>query len=375
MGELVIGVPARNEGDNIGDLVDRLEYGAELLGLGERVTLVLAYQPGDDDTRERWDRRAFRVDQHVLEGKPGEIGKGRNVKALIAFARASHADRLLLIDADLRGYEPGNVVRIVEAARELDHSLVLPLWRRAPGQENTTKYLASPLLRAAFDACVRQPIAGQMLLDQQLLAALDLAGLPDDFGIDLAITIAALSLGHNVGQVVVASPAHASRGPDNSERVMLDVTRVALALLGTCGPVTRRDVRWPERYSELLSEPPAIPGSSADFLAVLARHARTEDELGGWLELLNAPDDVMRDLWCERLAEALRRSRRGEDPGQLADGLVAPFLLHAEHRRRHGPTNGAGDRRVRRATRRTRRCTRQNTMARWSRMTKRADET
>ena len=93
------------------------------------------------------------------------------------------------------------------------------------GQENTTKYLASPLLRAAFDACVRQPIAGQMLLDQQLLAALDLAGLPDDFGIDLAITIAALSLGHNVGQVVVASPTHTSRGPDNSERVMLDVAR------------------------------------------------------------------------------------------------------------------------------------------------------
>ena len=180
-----------------------------------------------------------------------------------------------------------------------------------------------------------------MLLDQALLGALDLAGLPDDFGIDLAITIAALALGHNVGQVVVASPAHASRGPDNSERVMLDVARVALALLGTCRPVTRRDVRWPEQYSELLSEPPATPGSSADFLGVLARRARTEDELGGWLELLNAPDDVMRDLWCERLAEALRRSHHGGDPGQLADGLVAPFLIHAEHRRRHGPTDGA----------------------------------
>src|SRR5262249_28101456 len=147
------------------------------------------------------------------EDAPGATGKGRNVKALIRYARDVDADELLLVDADLRGHRPEAVVRFVAAARDDGADLVLPLWRRPADQENTTKYLASPLVRAAFDARVRQPIAGQMLLGRALLATLDVDALPDDFGVDFAITVAALATGHTVAQVVVPSPTHLGRGP------------------------------------------------------------------------------------------------------------------------------------------------------------------
>jgi hypothetical protein len=341
MAPLVIGVPARQEGDNIADLADRLERGVELLGPTGDAVLVLGYQPGGDDTRERFEQRPGRIARHVLQAAPGDVGKGRNVKALVAFARELGAGELLLVDADLRAYQPDTLVRVVTAAREHGHSLVLPLWRRPPGQENTTKYLASPLLRAAFDARVRQPIAGHMLLDHRLVDALDLEALPDDFGVDLAITLTALAGGYGVGQVVVSSPRHESRSPANSEHVMRDVAHAALVILAALPTVSRADVAWLDGYSARVADPPSPPAPPSGFLELLARRAGTEHELGEWVELLDAPAELVTNLWSGSLAGALRACRRGHDAARLVDGLVAPFLIHAEHRRRHGPTDGA----------------------------------
>ena len=50
MEELVIGVPARDEGATIAALADALELGAARLGEAVRCELVLAYQSGADDT-------------------------------------------------------------------------------------------------------------------------------------------------------------------------------------------------------------------------------------------------------------------------------------------------------------------------------------
>ena len=87
--------------------------------------------------------------------------------------------------ADLGDYDPRNLVRVVDAARDEDFDLVLPLWCRPHGQGNTTNYLASPLLFASHRARIRQPLAGHMLLRRTLIRQLDVDALPDDYGIDI----------------------------------------------------------------------------------------------------------------------------------------------------------------------------------------------
>ena len=72
------------------------------------MSCVLAYQPGHDDTLARWESHPFRLPNRVLQGPDDDVGKGRNVKRLIRYAR-DHGAHLLLVDGDLSSYQPATV--------------------------------------------------------------------------------------------------------------------------------------------------------------------------------------------------------------------------------------------------------------------------
>jgi glycosyltransferase involved in cell wall biosynthesis len=330
---LLIGVPARNESEGIVDLANRLEAGAEELGPDRRTELVLAYQSSTDDTLNKFVRRAARVPQFVLEAPPGVVGKGVNVKLLARHALDHAADFLLLVDADLGCYDPRNVGRVLDAAERDGHALVLPLWSRPHGQGNTTNYLASPLITATHRARIRQPIAGHMLLHRSLLERLDLTRLPDDFGIDIMITLAALESCLRIGQVVLTAPEHPSKS-GNSARVMSEVTTAVLRALTMLPAVDRPDVTLPERYWEGWTWP-RNGGVEADHIDVIVRHARSETDLQWWLALGEGSDEDVTEMWCDRLADAVRRVRSPHpDLERIVDDLICPFFVHAEHRAR-----------------------------------------
>lgn len=335
MTRLLIGVPARNESERIVELANRLEVGAEELGPARRAELVLAYQSSSDDTLERFAQRESRVPQLVLESPPGIVGKGANVKLLARHALDHDADYLLLVDADFGCYDPRNVGRVVDAAERDGDALVLPLWSRPAGQGNTTNYLASPLIAATHRARIRQPIAGHMLLHRSLLERLDLEQLPDDFGIDIMITLAALESCLPIGQVVLTAPDHPSK-TGNSARVMSEVTAAVLRALTVLPAVDRPDVMLPERYWDGWTWP-RNGGVEPDHIDVIVRHARSETDLQCWLALGEGSDEDVAEMWCDRLADAVRRVRSPHpDLDRIVDDLVCPFFVHAEHRARRG---------------------------------------
>lgn len=332
---LVIGIPARNAADNIAALADRLEAAAAGLQ-GWDVELVLAYQDSSDDTLDRWRARPARVAQRVLRCPGRRAGKGRNVALLVDHAVACGADHLLLIDADLRAYAPGNLLRFVAAARRDGHGLVLPLWCRAPGQGNTTNYLASPLLYAVYGSRVRQPLAGHALLDASLCRRLQRTTLPDDYGVDIAVVVAALTGGCSVGQVTFPT-LHHTAGVETSAGVMRDVATAALAHVARSPSADRSDVRWPPAYWRSLRWSSA-PDRDRGFARLLERHVRSRGDLHHWRRLAHDPSERARDAWCAALAEGLASVVDGGDPGATADALVAPFLAHAWHRVNYPPS-------------------------------------
>jgi hypothetical protein len=327
--ELVIGIPAHDEGTTIAALAEALELGSARLGEAIRCELVLAFQSGTDDTLDQWQSRRFRIPHGVLRCPDGLTGKGRNVKLLLRHAQATGA-HLLLVDADLRAYPPSNVSLFVRPERLPRAGLVLPLWSRPRGQGNSTDFLACPLLYAAFGARVRQPLAGQMLLSRHLLAAIDVDDLPDDYGIDVALTMHALDHGHPVTQVVTPFPGH--EGGGNSFRIMADVAGTLLRRLARGSLPVREDVRWPERYWEPL---PAPPPSSRSLEGLIEQVAPSSPP-AQWRDALGRPPEVIRDLWCGDLAAAVGRARAGEPLPEVVGGLGYPFLVHAEYRRRLG---------------------------------------
>jgi hypothetical protein len=334
LARLLIGIPARNEAERIVELADRIESGATMLGASYNCRLALAYQTSDDDTLARFTARANRIPQVVLQSPGTRVGKGANVKLLVHQALEDGVDFLLLVDADLGGYDPCNLGRVLNAAVHNLHSLVLPLWSRPRGQGNTTNYLASPLVFATRRARVRQPLAGHMLLHRSLLEQLDLRALPDDYGVDISITLAALDAGLSVGQVPLVAPEHPSK-EGNSERVMMEVATAVLGALAKLPSIDRPDVCWPERYWDGW-EWPRNAGIESDHVDVILQHARSETDLEAWLALSDATDDEVAEMWCDHLADAVRRIRSPyPDLKRIVDDLICPFFVHAEHRGRH----------------------------------------
>jgi len=335
LSRLLIGVPARNEAKNIVEVAQRIESGAKMLASSFDCRLALAYQTSDDDTLDRFTTRFGEMPQVVLQAPEPAVGKGANVKLLIRHAREVNADFLLLVDADFGDYDPCNVARTVDAADRHRHALVLPLWCRPRGQGNTTNYLASPLLLATHSARIRQPLAGHMLIHRSLFEQLDLDALPDDFGIDIMITLTALAAGVSIGQIPLVAPEHPSKA-GNSERVMVEVTTAVLPALAALPAIGRPDVRLPDRYWDGWEWPPG-GGAEPDHVDVILRQARSEAQLESWLRLAAADDDDVAETWCDHLAAAVRRIRAPHpDLGRIVDDLVCPFFAHAEHRARRG---------------------------------------
>ena len=326
---LVLGIPARNEASTVARMGDSLEQGAALVGEMAVTELVLGYQTSEDDTLAQWRDRTTRIRQRVLECEPGARGKGLNVK-LIARHCVEHEADLLLVDADLRHYEPSNVARFVSIAYRNNLDFVLPLWCRQWGHANSTNYLASPLLRALYGARVRQPLAGQMFIGHSLLQALNIDALPDDYGIDIALTMSVLDRGGRIGQVPLPGVSHPER-PSNSEAIMRDVAAAMLTRVSKGPRSDRSDVTWPEQYWEELQWPSDLEASMNE-----------SDEAWGRLPGRTTPDtpgpsadaSVAQTAWCAELAGAVRAVERGGSVNVAVDNLVEPFFAHASTRRR-----------------------------------------
>jgi hypothetical protein len=262
----------------------------------------------------------------VLHGPEGDVGKGRNVKRLIGHAREQGA-HLLLVDGDLSSYQPAAVSAFGNYRRLARGGLVLPLWCRPHGEGNSTDFLACPLIFSCFGARVRQPLAGQRLLSTSLLATLDDVRLPDDYGIDVALTVHALADNRPVDQVRLPFPEH--EAGSNSAEIMTDVARTLLGLGAALRHVRRTDVNWPERWWRGQARAAPSPRS-------LLSHLDSASDAGpdAASSLFGATPDQVRDRWCQAVAAAVRLTREGADAGRVATDLVDAFIAHAEYRRR-----------------------------------------
>jgi hypothetical protein len=166
-----------------------------------------------------------------------------------------------------------------------------------------------------------------MLLTRGMLDTVDVDVLPDDYGIDIALTLHALTRGRRIDQVVVPFPDH--EAGSNSRVIMENVAGVILAALAQQPTVDRRDVMWPDRWWTAHNPPTATSRPRRSLLD----HSLAADQLGRAQTLLEAPADEVRDVWCEHLALAGRSARAGRPIAPLVAALIVPFLVHAESRR------------------------------------------
>jgi hypothetical protein len=211
----VVGIPARNEVATIASVALAADAGLRRTcptgGL-----IVLADNGSTDGTPDAFLAAATTEEQLVVRSEAQGSGKGTNVMALVRLALERNADRLILLDADVRSAEPAWIDRLASAVDCAEPTLAVPTYRRNRYEANTTNHLASPLLAALFGRPLQQPIGGEFALNRALLRRVAQWQHPASaclYGIDIWLTANTVREDHHIVEVPLGVKLHNSPFP------------------------------------------------------------------------------------------------------------------------------------------------------------------
>ncbi|KOX27523.1 family 2 glycosyl transferase [Saccharothrix sp. NRRL B-16348] len=212
----VVGIPARDEGRTVGAVALAADAGLRLACPDGVNVVVLAENGSTDDTVRRFTGTPLHARQVVASSGGDGTGKGTNVFAIMDRALDLDADRLLLLDADVRSAEPRWIPALADAVDDAEPTLAVPAYRRDRFEANTTNHLASPLLAAVFGVHVQQPIGGEFAFNRAFLDRARTWPRPDSahlYGIDVWLTANALRERLRVVEVPLGRKLHNSPFP------------------------------------------------------------------------------------------------------------------------------------------------------------------
>lgn len=213
---IVVGIPARNEAATVATVAHAADAGLrEAFPTGTN-TIVLADNGSTDGTPERFLAAGTGTSQRVIASGGTGTGKGTNVLALVRLALECQADRLILLDADVRSGQPDWISRLAAAVDDEAPTLAVPTYRRNRYEANTTNHLASPLVAALFGTPLQQPIGGEFALNRALLERVVEWTRPASaslYGIDIWLTANTMREGHRIVEVPLGAKLHNSPFP------------------------------------------------------------------------------------------------------------------------------------------------------------------
>lgn len=212
----VVGLPARDEARTVGAVAQAADAGLHAAFPEGTNVVVLAENGSTDGTVQRFAETPLRARKVVASSGGEGTGKGTNVFAIVDRALELDADRLLLLDADVRSTEPRWIAALADAVEGDEPVLAVPAYRRNRFEANTTNHLASPLLAAVFGVHVQQPIGGEFAFNRAFLERTRSWPRPDSaylYGIDVWLTANALRERVRVVEVPLGRKLHNSPFP------------------------------------------------------------------------------------------------------------------------------------------------------------------
>jgi hypothetical protein len=320
-GLTVVGIPTRNEAATIATVAAAADEGLAVACAPGGGVIVLADNGSTDGTVQRFLETPLRARTAVVQS-PGECtGKGTNVFALIDKCLELGAQRLVLLDGDVRSARPDWVRRLARASDGPGPRMVLPVYRRNRYEATSTNHLVRPLLAAAFGAYVQQPIGGDFAFNRAFLERVADWRRPESanlYGIDVWLTANALHSGLDLIEVPLGRKVHNSPFPKilYLPQQVLDSLFHVIAEIGRLRPGQPSDRRDPA-VDELAvrQDPELIARINRSVNGYLAAHRADVDRLFPTAKTL-APAPwglhVTAGQWPHLLADSLQALADGE---------------------------------------------------------------
>jgi hypothetical protein len=336
-GTTVVGIPARNEAATVAAVARAADAGLSRAFPHSTNVVLLADNGSTDGTVERFLDTDLRAHQLVARSSGIGTGKGTNVFAIADRALELGAERVLLLDADVRSTEPEWIGRLAEAVDGPGPAIAVPVYRRDRYEANTTNHLASPLLAGVFGARVQQPIGGEFAVNRAFLERAATWHRPASsylYGIDVWLTGNALREGMRVVEVPLGRKLHNSPFPKIlrlPQQVLDSLFHVVLHTGGT--PARTPDVRAAAVREAVdgaaVPQDPALVAAVASSVAsYLDAHRAGVHRLFPSARLLEPARWGLRistDDWPHLLADAVQALGDGEFEG-ARDHLVALYV-------------------------------------------------
>jgi hypothetical protein len=292
--DLLIGIPCFNNGDTVGTVVENAAAGLREHFPALRSCIVVADGGSTvDDSREEALSAIKRLDaQGVVGIYRGLSGKGSAVRMIFEAAGALGVRAVALLDADLRSTTPLWIERLLCPVIHEGYEFVAPLYNRYKYDGTITNNVTYNMLRCLYGKRIRQPIGGEFALAGDLAASLcaqpvwesDIAR----FGVDIWLTIEALTRGVRACQTRLGVKVHDAKDPASSlEPMFRQVVGTLFALM------EKTDASWkqikgsdpvPTFGEPVEEEPEAFP---IDFEKLVENFYISWETLrGAWREIL-----------------------------------------------------------------------------------------
>ncbi|SPD71731.1 Glycosyl transferase family 2 [uncultured Desulfobacterium sp.] len=216
--DILIGIPCYNNEGTIAHVVQMVTHGLSKYYKDKRSVILIADGGSTDDTREV--AKEFQIkpwQEKIVIIYRGPAGKGTALRAIFESASRLNVKVCGMVDADLRSITPDWVKYLLEPVLEKGYQFVAPVYVRHKYDGTITNNIVYNLTRTLFGKRIRQPIGGDFAISkdvakfyiEQDVWETDVAR----FGIDIWMTISAITQGFRICQSNLGVKIHDAKDP------------------------------------------------------------------------------------------------------------------------------------------------------------------
>lgn len=252
--DIVVGIPSYYSDDSLAHVIRMVAEGLDHFYPEKRSLIIVADGGSTDDTREV----AQSVDNHhfnmavlvtIYRGIPG---KGSAFRAIFEAAKYLQASAVGLFDSDLKSIKPGWVRNIIDPVLN-GYDFVAPDYSRYKFDGTITNTIAYNLTRALYGVNIRQPIGGDFGMSRVMVNhCLDQDVWDTDiakFGVDIWLTITAITGGFRICQAKLGAKIHGEKDP------AADLGPMFREVVGTIFTLLGKNKTYLEKVKETINTP------------------------------------------------------------------------------------------------------------------------
>jgi glycosyltransferase involved in cell wall biosynthesis len=252
--DIVVGIPSYYSDESLAHVIQMVAEGLDHFYPEKKSLIIVADGGSTDDTREvaqSVDNHYFNIDVLVTIYR-GIPGKGSAFRVIFEAAKYLRASAVALFDSDLKSIKPGWVRNTLDPVLN-GYDFVAPDYSRYKFDGTITNTIAYNLTRALYGVNIRQPIGGDFgmsnamvnhCLNQEVWDT-DIA----KFGVDIWLTITAITGGFRICQAKLGAKIHGEKDP------AADLGHMFREVVGTIFTLLGKNQTYLEGVKETITTP------------------------------------------------------------------------------------------------------------------------